>query len=71
MDEIHEIEVVITNEGRMSVEIRGLKGQGCLEITKDIEQLLGGEILERKLTYEYDQQATSVLERRRLKRGGP
>ena len=69
MSELQEIDVTITQEGRLSVEIRGVKGPKCLELTKALEEALGGEILERRKTYEFDQQPAADRERDRLHRG--
>ena len=56
MNELHEIEIAIDARGEVTVEIRGLKGPGCLDVTKGLEQLLGGAVLERTHTHEYDLQ---------------
>jgi len=69
MKELQEIEVAITNEGRLSMEVHGVKGDACLELTKALEETLGGEVLERKLTYEYDQPSIRARSREKLLRG--
>ena len=56
MSELHEVEITIDAGGHVRVEIRGMKGPGCVELTREIEQLLGGKVLERIHTAEYDAQ---------------
>ena len=56
MNELQEIEVVIHANGQVEIEIRGVKGAACLDITREMEQLLGGKVLDRNFTAEYDMQ---------------
>jgi hypothetical protein len=49
------IEVVIARDGMVSIEVRGTKGPGCILLTESLEQLLGGEVLERRLRPEHDE----------------
>lgn len=55
MSELQEIDVFVKPDGTVKVEVRGVTGKKCLSITEDIEKLLGGEILERIHTDEFDQ----------------
>ena len=48
--EVHEIEVVIDVKGEVRIQVRDMKGESCLLATKDLERLLGGEIVERNRT---------------------
>lgn len=48
-----EIEVTISPDGHVHLMVRGLKGKGCLELTKPLEEALGAEIEERTYTSEY------------------
>ncbi len=50
--ELQEVEVFIEKDGRVRVEVRGLKGMSCLDLTKDLEAALGGQIEEREMTPE-------------------
>jgi hypothetical protein len=50
--ELQEIEVFIAPDGSVSVEVRGVKGGGCLELTKGLEAALGNQIAARELTPE-------------------
>jgi len=49
---IEEIEIVIKPDGEVSYEVRGIKGKGCLDLTKDLERDLGGRIVFRSETSE-------------------
>ena len=50
--ELQEVQVYIDQDGRVRIEVRGLKGQGCLELTAELEKALGGEIESREMTPE-------------------
>jgi DNA-binding protein YbaB len=50
--EIQEIEVTIGKDGQVQIQVRGVKGMKCLELTKELEEALGGEILARVMTAE-------------------
>lgn len=49
---IEEIDVFIDPDGQVRIEVRGVKGQNCLSITKPLEQLLGGKVIKREMTSE-------------------
>ena len=49
--DIQEIEIKIGKNGQVQVQVRGAKGKACLELTRDLEATLGGE-LEREFTSE-------------------
>jgi len=46
-------------EGRVQVAVRGVKGEGCLGLTKNIENSVG-TVEEREYTAEYYEQPVSV-----------
>ncbi len=50
--ELQEIEVVIGPDGRVQLQVRGVKGLACLELTQELEALLGGQIEVREMTPE-------------------
>lgn len=50
--ELQEIDVFIDENGEVKLEIRGVKGQKCLDLTQDLEAILGGEIISREMTPE-------------------
>ena len=47
-----EIEIVITENGEVEIEIHGVKGKKCIEFSKFLEDAIG-EVKERKKTSEY------------------
>ncbi|HET92339.1 MAG TPA: DUF2997 domain-containing protein [Chloroflexi bacterium] len=67
--QIEEIEVFIDENGRVQIEVHGVKGMACLDLTKDLEEALGGEVESREMTaeaYATVQEEVDVEERRRL-----
>ena len=50
--ELQEIDVFIEKDGQVRIEVRGVKGASCLDITAALEQALGGRIDEREMTGE-------------------
>jgi hypothetical protein len=67
--ELQEIEVVIGPDGTTRIEVRGVAGPSCLELTADLEKALGGEVLERERTAEA-QQAPGVPVEEHLRQHG-
>jgi hypothetical protein len=57
--EMQELEITIDKEGRVQVAVRGVKGEGCLGLTKNIENAVG-TVEEREYTAEYYEQPVSV-----------
>lgn len=53
---IEEIKVFIDDKGEVKYEVRGIKGKKCLDLTKDLETDLGGDILLREETSEMREQ---------------
>ena len=51
----HTIKITIDKLGKTKIEVDGVKGQSCEEITKGIEQALG-TVTSRKQTGEYYEQ---------------
>ncbi len=43
-----QIEVIIGRDGKVRVEVNGVKGAACLSLTQGIEQALGGQVETRK-----------------------
>lgn len=53
--ELQEIDVFIEKDGRVKIEVRGVKGMSCLDLTKDLEAVLGDQTVIRKMTPEADE----------------
>ena len=51
-----EVRVIIDPNGDVRLDVRGVKGRDCLEITEDVIDALGGEVAERKLTEEAEEE---------------
>ena len=45
----HELDIVIDEHGNISVQVSGVSGPECLDLTKDLEAALG-QVKERKKT---------------------
>jgi hypothetical protein len=45
--ELQEIEVIIGKDGQVQIQVRGVNGLKCLDLTRELESALGGEILSR------------------------
>ncbi|MBI3946289.1 MAG: DUF2997 domain-containing protein [Armatimonadetes bacterium] len=50
--DLQEIEVVIEKDGRVRIQVRGVKGEACLDLTRDLEAALGGQVESREMTPE-------------------
>ncbi len=50
--ELQEIEVFIEKNGQVRIQVRGVQGTSCLELTKALEAALGGQIESREMTPE-------------------
>ena len=57
--ELQEIEVTIGKDGHVQIQVRGVHGIKCLELTKELEEALGGEILARIMSPEALEDETS------------
>lgn len=53
--ELQEIDVFVEKDGQVKIEVRGVKGMSCLNLTKDLEAVLGDRITNRELTPEADE----------------
>ena len=54
-----ELQISITPEGEVKIEVKGVKGADCTEVTKEIEEALG-VVTDRQYTGEYYQQEQST-----------
>lgn len=61
--EIQEVQFIISPDGKVSFDVRGVKGRRCLDITKDLELDLGGEVLSREETSEMYEEPQETEER--------
>lgn len=70
MSEIQEIDVYVQPDGTVKVEVRGVKGRKCLDLTKGLEEALGGQIVERVHTDEYNEAEQQASQDDRLEQRG-
>jgi len=66
MSNIQEIDVYIQQDGTVRIEVRGVKGKSCLNLTENIEKALGGQVINREHTDEYYQQEETQSDSTRL-----
>ncbi len=50
--ELQEVDIFIEQDGQVRIEVRGAKGQFCLDLTSSLEKALGGQIESREMTHE-------------------
>ena len=67
--EMQEITVVIDKDGQVRVEVRGVKGGSCLDVTKGLEEALGGQVEDRQMTPEA-QEVGEEARQQQFNRGG-
>ncbi|MBI3951495.1 MAG: DUF2997 domain-containing protein [Acidobacteria bacterium] len=61
--ELQEIDVFIEKDGQVRIEVRGVKGTSCLNLTAAFERALGGQMESREMTPEaYESVQESVEE---------
>jgi hypothetical protein len=51
------------------IEVRGVKGLSCLDVTKNVEEALGGQVEAREITPEADAAAQEHIQERQWQRG--
>ena len=57
----HELEIEISPTGEIQLKVKGVAGEGCLELTRALEEELG-IVVEREKTSEYYQAEVDVEE---------
>jgi len=67
--EMQEITVVIEKDGQVRVEVRGVKGGSCLDVTRGLEEALGGQVEDRQMTPEA-QEVGEEVRQQQFNRGG-
>lgn len=53
MSEVEEIELLIDPDGKTRIEVRGVSGPTCLDVTAELEAKLGTLVGERTRTSAY------------------
>jgi hypothetical protein len=60
--ELQEINVFIEKNGQVKIEVQGVQGISCLDLTQELEAILGGEVIERELTFEAQEQIQAEVQ---------
>ena len=60
--EFQEVDVFVEKDGQVKIEVRGVKGMSCLDLTKDLEAVLGAQIEEREMTSEAQETAQQQVQ---------
>jgi hypothetical protein len=68
--ELQEIDVFIDKDGQVRIEVRGVKGMSCLDLTKALEQAPGGQVEAREMTAEAHEAVQEQVQDRQWLRGG-
>lgn len=50
--ELQEVDVFIDADGQVRIEVRGVQGPSCLDLTAGLEAALGADVVSRELTPE-------------------
>jgi len=67
--DVQEIDIFIDKDGQVHLEVRGVKGLGCLDLTKALETALGGDVTFREMrpeAYELAEQTQSEQQRNKF-----
>ncbi len=65
--ELHEVDVFIDADGQVRVEVRGIKGGACLDLTASLEAALGADVVSRELTPEAGSAVAAEAEHRHVR----
>ena len=68
--EMQEVDVIIEKDGQVRIEVRGVKGPSCLDLTRGLEEALGGQVAERQMTPEAQEVPRENVQREWLSGGG-
>jgi hypothetical protein len=62
--DLQEIDVFIDKDGKVRIEVRGVKGKACLDITQALEAALGGQVEKREMTPEANEGVQNPIDER-------
>jgi hypothetical protein len=68
--DLQEIEILLEPNGQVRIQVRGVKGPSCLELTADLETALGGQVVSRQMTAEAYEPARQDVPLRQQQQGG-
>ncbi len=58
------MDIFILPDGTVKLQVRGVKGTKCLDLTRGLEELLGGQVAERIHTDEFHEAEQEQADRR-------
>lgn len=70
MTETQEIAVHIDRNGRVRIEVSGVAGPKCEDLTRQLEQALGGVVVDRQYQDAYHQSVETTEDTARQDRDG-
>lgn len=59
MAEQETVNVIIHPDGRVEIQVCGVKGEGCLEVTKAVEEALGNKVKREPTSEMYETETES------------
>lgn len=67
--ELQEIDVFVDKDGQVKIEVRGIEGLSCLDLTKELEAVLGENVISREMTAEAQSTVTEQVQENQLQWG--
>lgn len=68
--DMQTVDVFVDKNGEVRIEVRGVKGKTCLDVTEGLEKALGNRIEDREMTHEaHDTQDVRHQDRQRNRDG--
>ncbi len=61
-----KIDIFIHADGRVEIQVCGVKGEKCLEVTKAVEEALGGKVLREVTSEMYEEPKTTETDKQKL-----
>ena len=56
---MQEIKIIISKSGQVTIDVEGIKGSGCKNLTKGLEKAFGTTVKDKKKAEYYDEQDVS------------
>ncbi len=70
---LEQIDITILKDGKIKIRVDGVPGEKCLDSTKDLEKILGGNVIDREFTSDYYEHSlenpVKIKEAGKVKRG--
>ena len=57
---MEEVKIVVGKNGEVKIDVHGVKGGSCQEVTKELEAAFGS-VVERRKTGEYYEEAEKIV----------